>query len=337
MGGSGAGLITDYQLHWFPRPFYEALLDRTTEPFAEADGSGGFVFHMSKGGYFPVPDLFCNLDGIMEELDRNGVGAGVFSTALLADPGPFEAAFARELSLLLNEVYAEAQREWGGRFIGLATLPLHSAELAIEVLDDAVQRLGLRGVLMNSNAGGRSICTPELTPLWRRIEELRVPVFLHPAMRSAALPALTELGYHPVLDRYLGGWYDASLAGLSLILSGLLDELPELIVVQPHLGAMLPFFRAKFDETETRFQSQAAERSTWYFRNRFYTDCVAWDAPALALGIAAYGLERVLYGSDYAPRLTYPEALSFVRDNLPAEQAEQIFANTLPLLPLSLA
>ena len=325
-------MITDHQLHWFPRAFYEALLDRTTEPFAEADGSGGFVFHMSRGGYFRVPELFLDLDGIFEELDRHSIGAGVFSTALLADPGPFEVSQARELSLLLNEAYADAQREWGGRFIGLATLPMHDAEGALEVLEDAVGRLGLRGVLMNSNVGGRPICAPELWPVWQRIEQLRLPVFLHPAMRSAALPALQELGWHPVLDRYIGGWYDASIAGLSLILTGLLDELPDLVVVQPHLGAMLPYLRAKFDETETRFESKAAERSTWYLRNRFYTDCVAWDASALALGIEAYGIERVLYGSDYAPRLRYHEALSFVRDNLPPEQADKIFSNTLPLL-----
>lgn len=326
-------VITDHQLHWFPRAFYEALLDRKTEPYAEADGSGGYVFHMSPGGYFPVPEMFLNLDGVFEELDRQGIAAGVFSTALLADPGPFEAAHARELSVLLNEAYADAQRTWAGRFIGLATIPMHDVDGALEVLDDAVLRLGLRGVLINSNTGGRAVCTPELRPVWERIEQLRVPVVLHPAMRSIALSALEGAGPHgPVLDRYLGGWFDASIAGLSLVVTGLLDDLPELVVLQPHLGAFMPYLRAKFEMTEQRFKTGAAEPSSWYFRNRFYTDTAAFDPPALALGIETYGLDRVLYGSDYPPRLSYPEALRFVRDNLPPAEAAQIFSNTLPLL-----
>lgn len=320
-------------MHWFPRAFYEALLGRKTEPYTEEDGAGGYVLHMSEGGYFPVPQMFLDLDFQFEELDRHGIESGVFSPALLADPGPFDAAQARELSMLLNEAYADAQREWGGRFIGLATLPMHDADAALDVLDDAISKLGLRGVLMNSNVDGRPICAPELRAVWERIEQLRVPVVLHPAMRSAVLPALTGLGRDgPVLDRYLGGWFDASIAGLSLIVTGLLDELPELVVLQPHLGAMLPYLRAKFDMTEQRFKTKAAEPSTWYFKNRFYTDSVAFDPPALTLGIETYGLERVLYGSDFPPRLSYTEALSFVRDNLPQEQAEQIFSNTLPLL-----
>lgn len=326
-------MIVDHQLHWFPDAFYQALLGRRKEPRAEEDGAGGYILHMSHGGYFRVPKLFLDLDLVFEELDRQGIDAGVFSPALLADPGPFDAQQARELAFLLNEAYAEARQAWGSRFIPLATIPMHDPQIAVEVLDDAVTRLGLRGVLMSSNVGGRPVSTRQLRPVWERMAHLRAPVVLHPAMRSIALPALEQLGEDgPVLDRYLGGWFDASAAGLSLIVTGLLDDLPDLVVLQPHLGAMLPLLRGKFDMTEARFKTKAAEPSSWYFRHRFFTDTAAFDPPALKLAVDTYGIERVLYGSDYPPRLSYPEALSFVRENLPSEQADQVFGNVLPLL-----
>ena len=92
---------------------------------------------------------------------------------------------AKEVAYALNEARAEAQREHAGRFYGLATLPWQDAEAALEVVEDAIGRLGLRGLLIHSNIDGRPIDADELRPVYARIAELGVPLCLHPARTMA--------------------------------------------------------------------------------------------------------------------------------------------------------
>src|SRR5207237_4829648 len=67
------------------------------------------------------------------------------------------------------------------RFFGLCVLPLQDMEATVAELDRSVTRLGMKGVLLYSNNAGRFPDEPEFRPLFRRAEELDVPILLHPA------------------------------------------------------------------------------------------------------------------------------------------------------------
>jgi hypothetical protein len=62
----------------------------------------------------------------------------------------------------------------------------------------AVLGLGLRGVCVLSNIAGRPIATDETLPVYKRMNDLGVPLVIHPANTSmvygAGLPLAVEFG-----------------------------------------------------------------------------------------------------------------------------------------------
>jgi aminocarboxymuconate-semialdehyde decarboxylase len=228
----------------------------------------------------------------------------------------------REGARVLNEAKAAAQREHPGRFFGLATLPMQDPEAALEELDFAVGRLGLVGVCVGSNIDRAPIVGPELLPVYQRVEQLGVPLFLHPTT-SLASEAL-QFG----MEFILGWMFDTSVAALSLVLSRTLDECPDLTVVHPHLGAMLPYLAGRIDfeyKTPWGGNEELPAPPTEYLR-RFYTDTVSDSPAALDMALEFYGDERVLFGSDY-PWWPPQRGLDFVTDSLEGARLQQVLAD----------
>ncbi len=175
-------------------------------------------------------------------MDAAGIDTVVASSVIAGDVTSFELGEARAMAELLNEEIGATQHAYPDRFRGLAVLPAQDTGAAIEVLDDAIGRLGLFGVLLHSNRDGGSIADPELWPLYERIAELDVPLFLHPT-RAFAEERVTAYSLEPPLS-YM---FDTTVAAMSLIVSGVLDALPDLKVVHPHFGGTLPYLVDRID------------------------------------------------------------------------------------------
>jgi predicted TIM-barrel fold metal-dependent hydrolase len=128
---------------------------------------------------------------------------------------------------------------------------------------------------------------------------------------------------------------DTSKAALSLMLTGTLDACPGLAVVHPHTGGVLPYVISRIVATArptgtTVETPPTMERSpAQYLRERFYTDTVNPTAGALALAIAAYGLERILLATDYPWQPRGPR-LADVHANADAAAVQAIFHENVP-------
>jgi predicted TIM-barrel fold metal-dependent hydrolase len=172
--------------------------------------------------------------------------------------------------------------------------------------------------------------TRERLPLFRRIEELGLPVFLHPSVRSLTwetkLPPRGESG--------LAWMFHTSAAALGFVQNGVLDECPSLDVVHPHLGGMLPYMGARIDLRRGLGGAPEPELPIMdYLRTRFWTDCVSVTPGALELAIAKYGRERILYATDhpFVPKGAVPQVLE---EHADPEDVQAIRANRLPSLRL---
>lgn len=322
--------VIDCQCHWHVRSYFEALLDRPGYPRAERTAEG-YVFHPVAGRSFPVSSHYCDLEPQLEQLEAEGVGVLVSSMgAFTVDALPV--AEAKELAMRLNEERAEAERRYAGRFYALATLPLQDVDAAIETLDDAVGRLGLRGVCLPSNVNGNSIVSQDNRPLYARIEQLGVPLFLHPT-RTIMEPKLRRYGH----EYSVGFMVDSSIAALDLVFSGVLDDCPGLRVVHPHLGGVLPYLAERIDHEYAKpwASDRMLERPpSEYLRSRFHTDTISGSAAALALARAFYGLPKLLYASDY-PYWSPAEGIEFLRAHLEGPELEAVLAgNAAELLGL---
>ena len=321
----------DCQIHWYPPPFLEWCLERKSFPRCRRDGDG-FKYELAPEIFFDFQGPMIDLEALFERMSGAGIDTLVISSEPALDVTGWQIDEAREGARLLNEAKAIAQRENPDRFVGLASLPMQDPGAAMAELDHSIGTLGLAGVCIPSNLHGSPITSPALLDVYKRIEELDVPLFLHPT-RSIAAGALPDYG----LEYAIGYMFDTSVAALNLVFSGTMDECPELKVVHPHLGAMLPFHAERVDiqyklpwSGNEGFPGLPSE-----YIKRFYTDTVSNSPAAMRMAVEFYGIEKILFATDF-PWWDPEPGLDFVNSTLDGRQRELVLSgNAKRLLKLS--
>jgi aminocarboxymuconate-semialdehyde decarboxylase len=193
-----------------------------------------------------------------------------------------------------NEEMAGAQRKYPGRVWASAAVPLTDTRNAIEVLDHAINKLGLMGVNLPGSIGrDPRIDAERLAPFYARVEQLGVPLFLHPT--DAVFGEDLE-GYGGALQLSLGRVIEVSVAASRLVFSGLMERHPDLKIVMSHTGGALPYQSGRMDKNGKA--AKLPRPPSNYFR-RMYTDTVSPHSMGMNFGIQYYGIDRVMYGSDY--------------------------------------
>ena len=245
-------------------------------------------------------------------MDEVGIDAVVTSASLIGEVADLELSAAKETTAFINEAAASAQRQHPGRVYGTAMLPVQDVAASIETVDRAIE-LGLRAICMVSNAAGRPIATNETLPLYQHIEASGLPIILHPASTSVAAAS----GIDAVAEVGVGSMFDTTAAALSLITSGTLDACPNLQIVHPHLGGVLPFLKGRLDVTLQLWgTTELAHPLDHYLRHNFYVDSVSQTPGALPLAVEYYGVDRILFASDY-PWIPAAAARPYVERSAP--------------------
>jgi len=315
-------MIVDYQSHWYPPAVVEWFEDRVEPPRARR-GSDGWQIQFAEDVVMPAPAIFTDLTAQLMAMDAAGVDVAVVGPAVLGELAHLPAAEAVEIANLVNREYASARALYPERLVPLAVVPVTIPEAALEVIDHA-SRLGFSGVSIVASNDGVPIASEATLPVYRRLDELGMPVFLHPGLRSHTRRYESRRG-----EQGMAWMYQTARAATTLVDSGTLDECPNLTIVHPHLGGVLPYILERVDARERSAKRPMRE----YLSTRFYTDCVAQTPGALPLAIATYGLDRVLFGSDF-PYQTTADARQYLAASAEPSQADAIYRNRLPGLRL---
>ena len=196
--------------------------------------------------------------------------------------------------MMWNENMAGAQSKYPGRVWASAAVPLTDTETAIEVLDHAINKLGLMGVNIPGSIGRDTrIDAERLEPFYARVEQLGIPLFLHPT--DAVFGEDLE-GYGGALQLSLGRVIEVSVTASRLVFSGLMERHPDLKVVMSHTGGALPYQSGRMDKNGKN--AKLPRPPSTYIR-RMYTDTVSPHSMGMKFAIEYYGIDRVMYGSDY--------------------------------------
>jgi aminocarboxymuconate-semialdehyde decarboxylase len=292
--------IVDSHFHWWPRSVFERMCVAKGYPRAEPNARGGYTYWRkdSREPAFNVSSVWFELDKLLARMDDLGHQVDVISSI-----GPISTHFSdlpaeegRAQAMLWNEEMAGAQRKYPGRFWGTAAVPLIDAKIAIEVLDHAIRTLGLVGVNVPGSIGydGMRLDAAHLEPFYGRVEELGVPVFLHPT--DTLLADLFD-GYDGALYLGLGRMTDVSVAASRLIYSGLMERHPNLKVYMSHTGGVLPYQSGRMDKSFSK--GIKLPNPTSAYIKRMYTDTVSPHTMGMKFAVEYYGADHIFYGTDY--------------------------------------
>ncbi len=273
----------------------------------------------------------------LKHMDRMGIDVQAVSPAPNQTYYWTEPGLGAELARAVNERIAEVAAQHPDRFVGLGSIPLQDAGLAVSELEFAMKTLGLRGVEINPSVNGLDLTDARLSleKFFARAEQLGAVVFMHP------------IGYtqgERLVDHYfnnvIGNPLETTVAASHLIFGGVMERHPKLKVVLPHAGGYLAHYWARMDHAwKARPDCRTAlKRKPSASLEKFYFDTISFDPGMLGHLIGRFGADRVLLGTDYPYDMGMEDPVGFIRKvpGLTAAQRDRIMGgNAARLLGIS--
>jgi 2,3-dihydroxybenzoate decarboxylase len=121
----------------------------------------------------------------LPEMDAAGIDVQVLSLTVPGLQADIDAATARDDARFANDYLARVVAEYPDRFHGFAALPMQEPKAAVDELDRSVRELGFCGALVNDHFQGHYLDEPRYDEVWAALEELSVPLYLHPGAPPA--------------------------------------------------------------------------------------------------------------------------------------------------------
>jgi aminocarboxymuconate-semialdehyde decarboxylase len=245
--------------------------------------------------------LWSNLADRIAEMDAERIDV----EALSINPYWYRAErdAAAELIRIQNEKLAEFCATTPDRFVAFATVALQHPELAVEQLEHAVKRLGLKGLGVGGSVAGRELADQKFHPVWAKAEELGILIFLHP-LGTRELEPSGRLGGGGLLTNTIGNPLETTIALSHLIFEGTLDRFPGLKICAAHGGGFLPSYASRSDAVITTFPQQVGplpkRKPTAYLKGgQLYFDSIMFTGEAMRHLIAETGVQQIMVGTDY--------------------------------------
>lgn len=272
----------------------------------------------------PLPSKFIDLKQRIADMDLQTVAVQALSlTAPMVYWG--DAELDHKLARAWNDAASAAHQAYPTRLVGLLTLPMLYPDRAIEEINRAAKLPGIRGVYMGTNINNRDLDDPLFEPIWSRIEDLDLPVFLHP------LQTLGGERLRPFyLENLLGNPLDTAIAACHLIFGGVLDRHPKLQITLPHGGGVLPILVGRLDHGwQVRPEAKQLPKAPSTYLPRFTYDTIVHSKRIMEFVIREVGAERVMMGSDYCYNMGYERPLQFLEQlDLTSAQRTMILGGT---------
>jgi len=236
---------------------------------------------------------------------------------------------ARQITRVQDESLAEWCTKHPDRFVGLSSVSLQHPELAAEQLEYAVQELGLRGASIGGHVEGEAPTTERFDPFWAKVEELGVPIFMHPdnAKNIDRTGVLREADFGGLIGNPL----ETTLFLTQLIFDGTLDRFPGVKVCAAHGGGYLPSYLGRTQATCTRRSDSACAKKSpsEYLKTQILADSMVFSDEGLRHLVAEMGASQIVYGTDIP--FHWPDTLDLILDAsyLTNEEKEAIVGGNL--------
>ncbi len=213
----------------------------------------------------------------------------------------------------INDGYAKIQRQYPGKFITCAHVPVHEGLPAMDELKRSIEVLGLQGVALLSSYAHITIDSDVMMPFFEKIAEYDVPVVIHPTLRR---PLWGGMKYD--LSTTVSREYDLAKCVVE-VLYGVLARYPNLKFLISHFGGGMQSLRWRMIIShqpeswalpqELRghalMHDELKERGLWDDFNRqfdkLYFDSAGYGGAVEVMRAAADGISRtrLTFGTDY--------------------------------------
>lgn len=216
-----------------------------------------------------------------------------------------------ELAELLNDGMADLVAKHPDRFPGfIASPPMNNIDAAVREIERAVLKLGATGIQIGTNIGGRPLDEPEFLPVFEKMAEFNLPIWVHPARPATFPDYVTEKKSKYELWWVFGWPYETSIFMARILFAGYFDRFPDLKIITHHMGGMVPYFSGRTgpgldqlgarteDEDLSVYARRLKKRPQEYFK-MFYADTATFGARhAMQCGLEFFGADHTIFSTD---------------------------------------
>jgi len=245
-----------------------------------------------------VPDQFIDIEKRLRSMDDMAIDMEVLSI------NPFWYRKDRDTAAAIvktnNEKLAELCASKPDRFAAFGSLALQFPDLAVQQLEDAMKKHGLRGAAIGGSVAGVDFSDPKFHPVWAKAEELGAVLFIHPASQPELVNRYKGNGW---LVNTIGNPLDTTIALQHLIFEGTLDKYPKLKILSAHGGGYLPSYAPRSDHA--CFVSPPGcnpdivlKKKPTEYLSQLYFDSLIFTPEALRHLVAQVGASQIMLGSD---------------------------------------
>ena len=256
-----------------------------------------------------------------------------------------------DLARMANDEMAELVLKHRHRFIAaIALLPMNNIDAALEETDRAIKTLGFRGAYVHSNINGKPLDSPEFLPLFEKMAQYDLPIYIHPWRGDDHAEYPTEEKSKYMIASIFGWPYETTAAMTRLVFGGIFEKFPNIKIVTHHCGGMVPYYEQRIvqhygqqDRSGRAPSPSSITQSPIDYYKMFYNDtAIHGNTPALMLAYHFWGADHIILGADmplgdhYFGFRSYRQTVNAIEAmDITEEEKKKIFVdNALKLLRL---
>jgi predicted TIM-barrel fold metal-dependent hydrolase len=246
-----------------------------------------------------VPEHFIVIEQRLKEMDAMAIDMEVLSI------NPFwygkDRDTAAQIVKINNEKLSELCASRPERFAAFASLSLQYPDLAVQELETAIKKQGLRGAAIGASVLGEDFSDPKFHPVWAKAEELGAVLFIHPQSTPELAKRFKGNGW---LSNTIGNPLDTTIALQHLIFEATLDRFPGLKIIAAHGGGYLGSYAARGDHAcfvspQNCNPNVTLKKKPSEYLNQLYFDAMVFTPEGLRHLVAQVGASQVMLGTDH--------------------------------------
>ena len=249
------------------------------------------------------PELM-DIDRQIQEQDQAGITISLLSFSMSLEM--FSQVFllpAQEIAKRLNDATAALVARYPTKLNFLLMVnPFRQS--SIGECERCCKEYDAKGISIGSSWQGKFLDSPQLNAFWEYVEASGMAIFIH--------PPLVPIGYRQMdlykLEEVVGRPFDTTMTVGRMIYAGVFDRYPGLKIVLPHMGGGLPnvigrldfAYRLGYEGLPAGQAAHCERKPSEYLKSNLYVDTMGFSPTGIKQCIELFGVERVLFGTDYA-------------------------------------
>ena len=282
----------------------------------------GHVAHPELLARYPMPPSLGDIDGMIEAkaeagIDLTIVGSPTGAATMVPVPGLDTYAQPADKLRAFHDWLASLVAERHEHLRAYAWCNAFGDDKALAEAAETVRAGGFVGVIANTSVQGEYLDSPRADGFFAMLEELDVPVLLHPGTDPATSRGVRDYGLVEMVGRHC----DVTMGLAAIVLSGRLERHPGLRVIAASGGGALGLLARRLDlawqprhwdgpdgkgvpakgaPPGLHRPARSTAKPSELLRT-LYVDTTSDGVHALTANLDVFGPEQMLFGTDAPP------------------------------------